>query len=63
MQVISLLLIIYIKQIHIRNSHKIITLRLLLMYYYTRTALIIEVLFNYSGDNLYNIVNIVLISD
>jgi len=58
-QIIPLLLIIYIERIYIRNSRKIITLRLLSMHYYTRTAPTIEVLLNYSDNNLYNIVNIV----
>ncbi len=59
MQVISLLLIVYTERIHIRNSRRIMTLRSLLIHYYTRTALIIKVLSNYSDDNSRNIVDIV----
>ncbi len=50
------------KQIHIYNSRKMITLQSLLMHYYTQTALI-KVLLNYSDNNLRNIVNIVSISN
>ena len=51
------------KQIHIYNSRKMITLQSLLMHYYTQTAPIIKVLLNYSDNNLRNIVNIVSISN
>jgi len=51
------------KRIYIRNSRKIITLQLLSMHYYTRTALMIEVLFNYSNNSSRNIVDIILLSD
>ncbi len=37
--------------------------RSLLIYYYTRTALIIEVLLNCSDDSLHNIIDIVSMSD
>ncbi len=39
------------------------TLQLLLRHYYMQTVLVIKVLLNYSDDNLYNIIDIISVSN